>query len=102
LLFKIAFACEWATLLLTATFKVMKTTDHRLKNLKAIPRSDDTTAPLAAEILGVRVSTDIDAVVRSLPNRSAWLRRVITEAAQRELIKVIPELSRRDGEAAKE
>jgi hypothetical protein len=80
----------------------MKTTDHRLKNLKAIPRSDDTTAPLAADILGVRVSTDIDAVVRSLPNRSAWLRRVITEAAQRELIKVPPAPSRRDGEGVKE
>jgi hypothetical protein len=25
--------------------------------------------------------------MRSLPNRSAWLRRVITEAAQRELMK---------------
>jgi hypothetical protein len=25
-------------------------------------------------------------LVRSLPNRSAWLRRVITEAAQRELM----------------
>jgi hypothetical protein len=28
-----------------------------------------------------------DGVVRSLPNRSAWLRRVITEAAQWELVK---------------
>ncbi len=25
--------------------------------------------------------------MRSLPNRSAWLRRVITEAAQRDLMK---------------
>jgi hypothetical protein len=45
-----------------------------------------------------RVPIHIDAVVRSLPNRSAWLRRVITEAAQRELMKVAPEPSRRDGE----
>jgi len=34
----------------------------------------------------IRLPIEIDAVVRSLPNRSAWLRRVFTEAAQRELI----------------
>uniref|UniRef100_B8HWA6 Uncharacterized protein n=1 Tax=Cyanothece sp. (strain PCC 7425 / ATCC 29141) TaxID=395961 RepID=B8HWA6_CYAP4 len=28
----------------------------------------------------------IDAVVRALPNRSEWLRRVIIEAAERELL----------------
>ncbi len=59
----------------------------KLENLKALPRSDNTTTLLAKEILGVRVAADIDAVVRSLPNRSAWLRRIITEAAQRELMK---------------
>jgi hypothetical protein len=41
---------------------------------------------LARQMLGARVSKDIDAVVRALPNRSEWLRRVITEAAKRELI----------------
>lgn len=64
----------------------MKLTDHRLKNLKAIPRHDDTTEPLAASALMARVPIPIDSLVRSLPNRSAWLRRVITEAAQRELM----------------
>jgi hypothetical protein len=36
--------------------------------------------------LSVAVGKDVDAAVRALPNRSAWLRRVITEAAQRELM----------------
>ncbi len=57
------------------------------ENLKAMPRMDDTTDPLAASALMARVPIPIDALVRSLPNRSAWLRRVITEAAQRELMK---------------
>jgi hypothetical protein len=59
----------------------------RLENLKPNPRHDDTTDPLAASALMARVPIQIDAAVRSLPNRSAWLRRVITEAAQRELMK---------------
>lgn len=59
----------------------------RPENLRHIPRSDDTTDLLAATALMARVPVHIDAAVRSLPNRSAWLRRVITEAAQRELIK---------------
>ncbi|WP_019502278.1 hypothetical protein [Pseudanabaena sp. PCC 6802] len=56
------------------------------ENLKPLPRCDDSTEPLASAILAVRVSTEIDAVVRSQPNKAAWLRRVITEAAQRELM----------------
>jgi hypothetical protein len=35
----------------------------------------------------VRLPVDIDQVVYSLPEKAAWLRRVITEAAQRELMK---------------
>ncbi|NCJ06352.1 hypothetical protein GS597_07475 [Synechococcales cyanobacterium C] len=41
--------------------------------------------PLADVAVQVRLTESIDALVRSLPNRSAWLRRVITEAAEREL-----------------
>jgi hypothetical protein len=41
---------------------------------------------LAEIALSARVEKPIDALVRALPNRSEWLRRVITEAAQRELI----------------
>jgi hypothetical protein len=35
----------------------------------------------------VRLFRDVDAAIRQHPNRSAWLRRVITEAAERELMK---------------
>ncbi|MBW4551373.1 MAG: hypothetical protein KME35_09725 [Aphanocapsa sp. GSE-SYN-MK-11-07L] len=41
---------------------------------------------LARDGLTVRVEKTIDVLVRSLPNRSEWLRRVITEAAERELL----------------
>jgi hypothetical protein len=39
----------------------------------------------------VRLTRSVDEAVRSLPNMSVWVRKVITEAAQRELMK--------DGEA---
>lgn len=55
-------------------------------NLKALPRCDRTTEPLADSPMMVRLFRDVDAVIRQHPNRSAWLRRVITEAAQRELM----------------
>lgn len=49
-------------------------------------RQDDSTAPMADRNIQLRLTADIDAVVRQLPNRSGWLRRVITEAVQRELM----------------
>jgi hypothetical protein len=49
-------------------------------------RSDGGTEPLAEKLTCLRLTQSVDEVVRSLPNRSAWLRRVITEAAQKELI----------------
>ncbi len=49
-------------------------------------RSDNTTEPMAKKNIQLRLTESIDAAVRKLPNRSAWLRRVITEAAQRELL----------------
>ncbi len=55
--------------------------------LRPIQRMDDTEEPLATSALSARVPVRIDAIVRQQPNRSAWLRRVITEAAQRELLK---------------
>ena len=44
--------------------------------------------PLSPQLppINVRLTPDIDQLVRSLPNRSEWLRRVITEAAKKELI----------------
>ena len=41
---------------------------------------------LASKILGVRVTERIYAAVSALPEQSAWLRRVISEAARRELL----------------
>jgi hypothetical protein len=64
----------------------MRNPNPNTKGLRPIQRSDDTTDPLAETALMARVPIHIDAIVRSLPNKSAWLRRVITEAAQRELM----------------
>jgi hypothetical protein len=58
----------------------------KIAHLSPLPRADNTTAPLAASGLIARVPVEIDLAVRALPNRSEWLRRVITEAAQRELL----------------
>lgn len=52
-----------------------------------VPRQGDVTGPLAPRMTAVRLPVDIDQVVYSLPEKAAWLRRVITEAAQRELMK---------------
>jgi hypothetical protein len=41
---------------------------------------------LARYPVSVTLDKDADTAVRALPNRSEWLRRVITEAAQRELL----------------
>ncbi len=46
------------------------------------PRADS----LAAKPISVFLKKDTDRLVRLLPNRSEWLRRVITEAAERELL----------------
>ncbi len=50
-------------------------------NGRFAPRDKPTGQPVC-----VALSYDIDELVRQLPNRSEWLRRVITEAAQRELM----------------
>ena len=44
--------------------------------------------PLEKTVTGVRLTPEIGEAVRSLPSseRSAWLRRVISEAVKRELI----------------
>jgi len=44
-------------------------------------RADGTTEPLAEKQLQIRVGATVDAAIRALPNKTAWLRRVITEAA---------------------
>jgi hypothetical protein len=52
-----------------------------------IRRQGDVAGPLASRMTAVRLPVDIDQVVYFLPEKAAWLRRVITEAAQRELMK---------------
>ena len=56
------------------------------ENLIPKQRADNSKGELATSVTGVKLPIAIDGVVRSLPNRAAWLRRVITEAAQRELM----------------
>jgi hypothetical protein len=50
-------------------------------------RGDGSTEPLSEKLTCVRLTQSVETALRELPNRSAWLRRVITEAAQRELMK---------------
>jgi hypothetical protein len=67
-------------------------------------RSDPSTEALSDKLLCVRLTQSVDEAVRSLPNMSTWVRRVITEAAQRELmseggrIENLPGTLRKDGE----
>jgi hypothetical protein len=63
------------------------------RNLPKLPRADDVTEELTTSATGVKLPISIDQKVRSLPNRTAWLRRVITEAAQRELMEKEDETS---------
>jgi hypothetical protein len=50
------------------------------------PRADKTKGKLSKKVVAVKLTEEVDDVVRSLPSMTAWLRRVITEAAQRELM----------------
>lgn len=54
------------------------------QTLRVPERADDTTDKLAKKPVSVLLSEGLDAAVRQLPNRTAWLRRVIREAAERE------------------
>jgi hypothetical protein len=56
---------------------------------KFIPLSDLPDEPLSSKPLAIKVGESIHNMVVSLPQRDRinWLRRVITEAAQRELMK---------------
>jgi hypothetical protein len=62
----------------------MPNPNPKTAHLKPLPRLGDKPLPSAG--LTAKVPPEIDAAVRALPNRSEWLRRVITEAAQRELL----------------
>jgi hypothetical protein len=58
--------------------------DKRWDNLK--PLAPIGEEALSTQNLAVKLPKNIDALVRSLPNRSAWMRRVLVEAAERELV----------------
>jgi hypothetical protein len=49
-------------------------------------RGDNTTEPLSNKLTCVRLTRSVEASLKRLPNKSVWLRKVITEAAQRELM----------------
>lgn len=55
---------------------------------KKFPSAPDVPADveLAEKPLCVKVPVEIDAAVRSLEKPSQWLRKVITDAAKRELL----------------
>lgn len=61
-------------------------TPEFLAHIKPRPADLPEGIELSDKVLGVKVAKHIDLVVRALPNRSEWLRRVITEAAQQELM----------------
>lgn len=48
---------------------------------------DGITEPLAAKPLTVRVPVEVDEAIRGLPNKAEWMRRVLTEAVAKELLK---------------
>ena len=47
----------------------------------------EVTQALSKKAIAVKLPVDVDGAVRSIPNMAAWLRRVIVDAAQRELMK---------------
>jgi hypothetical protein len=49
-------------------------------------RQGDADGRLSDQMTAVRLPEPIHEIVSSLPQKSAWLRRVITEAAERELM----------------
>lgn len=71
-----------------AYYCFMKQTRNKLVGEQ--PRSELGTFKAIGEPMGVPVCVslplDIDRAVRGLPKRSEWMRRVLTEAAERELL----------------
>jgi hypothetical protein len=47
-------------------------------------RFQEKPEAFARKPVSVLLPKDVDSAVRALPNRTEWLRRVITEAAERE------------------
>ena len=51
------------------------------KNKYTSPYSE----PLAKDMIGVRLPVELDSFVRSLPNRTEWLRRAIAAQYERDM-----------------
>lgn len=58
----------------------------KFENLKPFGRADCTNEVLSQQAIAVKLPLEIDQRIRELPNKAAWLRRVIVEAAKRELM----------------
>jgi DNA-directed RNA polymerase specialized sigma24 family protein len=69
----------------TTRRKVMSDTKRSNVETRFKPFSPER---LSSRVVGAKVSVDVEQAIRSLPavERSAWIRRVLTEAAQRELM----------------
>ena len=68
----------------------VQTPEFKAKQFKAF---GEVSQPLSSRVLGVKLPMDIDKAVFNLPpkERVPWVRRVITEAAQRELMSNAPQ-----------
>ncbi|MGB7414678.1 MAG: hypothetical protein WA902_10755 [Thermosynechococcaceae cyanobacterium] len=53
---------------------------------KQFKREDGNAEPLSDKLTCVRLTQNVEVALKQLPNKSVWLRKVITEAAQRELM----------------
>lgn len=79
--------CTWASKFSKVDWMTQKNKVHDRRDIETRFKQigDKPLSPKLPPI-NVRLPSEIDEVVRPLPNRSEWLRRVITEAARRELI----------------
>ncbi|MDS3860094.1 hypothetical protein RIF25_04655 [Thermosynechococcaceae cyanobacterium BACA0444] len=68
----------------------VQTPEFKAKQFKAF---GEVSQPLSSRVLGVKLPIDIDKAVFNLPpkERVPWVRRVIAEAAQRELMGNAPQ-----------
>ena len=64
----------------------MPNPNPKLENLKHFDRADESSEVLSSRAISIKLPKHIDAILRNHPQKSAWLRRVIVEAAQRELM----------------
>lgn len=64
----------------------MPNPNPKIENLKHFDRADESDVELSSKAISIKLPKNIDAILRQHPQKSAWLRRVIVEAVERELI----------------